>query len=96
MHGFGRIDMGIGIDLSRAKEIKRDELRILRGPELEKLDKEFMKALENNDVARQEQITARKNALRDAPDSPIIDQAQSLQELDAITLETVTGGPPLV
>lgn len=86
----------IRIDLNKAKDLKREELRHFRVPELEKLDTEYMKALEKNDTARMDAIVARKTALRDAPSSPLIDQAQTLQELDAITLETVTGGPPLV
>lgn len=86
----------IRIDLNKAKDLKREEFRHIRGPELEKLDTEYMKALEVNDTARMDAIVARKNALRDAPASPLIDQAQTLQELDAITLEVVTGGPPLV
>ena len=92
----GLIMAGIGIDLNRAKDVKRNEIRLLRGPELDALDKEYMKALELNDTVKQEQIAARKVALRDAPDSPLIANAQSLQELDSLTLEIITGGPALV
>jgi hypothetical protein len=92
----GLIMAGIGIDLNKAKEVKRNEIRLFRGPELTALDTEYMKALEANDTVRQEQIAARKVALRDAPDSLLITNAQTLQELDSLTIETITGGPALV
>lgn len=54
----------IDIDLERVKEVKLAELRAVRNAELEKLDKQFMLALERGgDV---EEIKAKKQALRDA------------------------------
>lgn len=54
----------IDIDLERVKEMKLAELRAVRNAELEKLDKQFILALERGgDV---EEIKAKKQALRDA------------------------------
>ena len=57
--------MGFGIDMAKAKEIYKDEIRTRRKPLLEALDVEFQRALETSSSTTD--IIAKKQALRDAP-----------------------------
>lgn len=50
----------IYFDRDKAIEIKKEQFRILRKPLLEKLDVEFMRALENGDTASIPIITQKK------------------------------------
>lgn len=79
--------MGIKIDMPKAREIKKNLIRPERDARLAALDVEFMKALEEGDVGRQNQIKAQKNRLRGAPDSPRIAAAQTPEELKSLTLD---------
>ena len=64
--------MGFGIDMAKAKEIHKTNIREAREPKLAELDVEFQKALETG--ASTTDIVAKKQALRDAPaDSGITD-----------------------
>lgn len=71
----------IGIDMAKARNIYRDALRVLRQPHLEKLDYEYQLALENNDTAKMQDVVARKQILRDAPNDPAINKAADLNDL---------------
>ena len=62
--------MSIGINIEKAKEIQRDRWRALRDPLLERLDIQFMQALETGDTSAQAVIVAKKAALRDVTDTP--------------------------
>ena len=55
----------ITINLDKAKEIQKNRWRTARKPILEKLDTEFMRAVETGDTAKQQQIATQKQALRD-------------------------------
>lgn len=57
-------DDKVNIDVAKAKEVKLAELRHVRNLELEKLDKEFLVALEIGDALGP--IKLRKQALRDS------------------------------
>ena len=57
--------MGFGLDMAKAREIHKTNIRRARGPKLEELDVEFQKALETG--ASTTDIVAKKQALRDAP-----------------------------
>jgi len=82
-----RIDstMGIFTDMTKAREIKRDMIRAERKPLLEQLDVEYMRAQEAGDTARQQEIAAKKQALRDATVDPVIDAATTPDELKVAT-----------
>jgi hypothetical protein len=69
----------ISEDLAKAKEIFADKVREARGPLLEALDTDYMKALETS--ADTTQIVADKQALRDAPTAG--DSATTIAELKA-------------
>ena len=57
--------MGFGIDMAKAREIHKTNIRDARKPKLAELDIEFQKALETG--ASTTDIVAKKQALRDAP-----------------------------
>ena len=72
----------IVVNMDKAKEIWRDKIRRDRVEPLQKLDADYMKALETgSDTAS---IVAQKQALRDAPALPSIDAATTPEELKAI------------
>ncbi len=65
----------ITINLDKAKEIQKNRWRTARKPILEKLDTEFMRAVETGDTVKQQQIATQKQALRDVTTtdlSPVI------------------------
>jgi len=72
----------VEIDMATAKNIWRAKIRDARIPELERLDAEFMKALEVGEATTQ--IVADKQVLRDAPAHPDIDAATTPDELKAV------------
>ena len=72
----------ISVDMDAAKDIWRDKIRQARVEPLEALDTAFMKALETG--AATTQITADKQALRDAPSIPSIDAATTPDELKLV------------
>jgi len=72
----------ISVDMAVARDIWRDKMRQARTEPLAALDTAFMKALETG--ADTTQITADKQALRDAPTDPAIDAATTPEELAAV------------
>ena len=74
----------INVNMTKAREIKRDQLRAERKPLLEQLDVEFMRAQEQGDQAKADEIAAKKQALRDVTDDPAIDAATTPEELKAV------------
>lgn len=73
----------IDVDMVLARDALRARLRAARGPLLAALDVAFIRALEAGDKAAQAEITARKQALRDAPDAPEIAAAATPDDLTA-------------
>ena len=55
----------ITINLDKAKEIQKNRWRTARKPILEKLDTQFMRAVETGDTSKQQQIVTQKQSLRD-------------------------------
>jgi hypothetical protein len=76
----------ITINLNKAKMIVIDNIRKNRIPILEKLDIEYFKALEQNNTDLMKIISDKKQALRDAPNSNLILNAQNIEELLSIDL----------
>ena len=81
--GLGKI----GHDMAKARELHRDILRTARAPRLLALDVEMSKAYQ--DKAKQDQIEAQRQRLRDAPAHPFIDQAQTIEDLIHLNLDTL-------
>ena len=79
----------VEVDMTKAKEIWRDNIRAARKPILESLDVAFIRALETGDTELVGDIRAQKQALRDATDDPVIDAAATPEELKAATPEVL-------
>lgn len=71
--------MSIDVDMVKAREIWKAKIREARIPELQRLDTEFMKALETG--ANTASIIVTKQALRDAPSDLAIEAATTPEEL---------------
>lgn len=84
--------MSIGLDMSKAKDIHRNNVRAARKPLLEAKDLEFQRAQETN--ADTTAIVAAKQALRDAPAAAAIDAATNTDELKAAWDTTLLGDSP--
>ena len=84
--------MGFGIDMAKAREIHKDNIRNARTPKLAELDVEFQKALETG--ASTTDIVAKKQALRDAPADSGINAATSTDELKAQWKTDILGTSP--
>ncbi len=74
----------IDINMTIAKEIKKQEIRYERSAKLKQLDVQFMQALEQNDEVAKEDIKDKKQRLRDATNEATIETAISLDELKAV------------
>lgn len=74
----------IGVDMGKARDIWRDKIRVARSSEFEKLDADYMRALEQGDTDAQAAIAVAKQALRDATDDPAIDAAQTPEQLKLV------------
>ena len=72
----------IKINLDKAKEIQKDRMRVVRKPLLEKLDVDFVRALETGGDTTS--ITAQKQALRDITN--IVTEA----EITGTTVDEIT------
>jgi len=73
--------MGFGIDIAKAREIHKTNIRFARVSKLAELDIEFQKAQETS--ASTTDIVAKKQALRDAPAATAIASATTTDELKA-------------
>lgn len=76
----------IAVDLPKARDIHRDNLRSVRGPLLEALDVAYQRADEAGDADAKKAVAARKQELRDITELPAIDAAKTPEELAAITI----------
>ena len=75
--------MRIAINMTKARDIAKDIVRAERTPKLAVLDIEMIRAIETGDTAKQADIAARKQALRDATQHPALLAAQTPDELKA-------------
>ena len=84
--------MGFGVDMAKAREIHKANIREARAPKLAELDVEFQKALETG--ASTTDIVAKKNALRDAPADSGIAAASDADALKAQWKTDILGTSP--
>ena len=84
--------MGFSIDMAKAKELHKDNIRRARTPKLLELDIEFTKALETG--ASTTDIAAKKQALRDAPADSAIEAASDEAALKAQWNTSILGTSP--
>ena len=84
--------MGFGIDMAKAREIHKTNIRNARTPKLAELDIELLKAQETS--ADTTAIVAKKQALRDAPADSKIDAATDEAALKAQWDTSLLGNSP--
>jgi hypothetical protein len=84
--------MGFGIDMAKAREIHKANIRRAREPKLAGLDVDFQRALETS--ADTTTIIANKQALRDAPAAAGITTAANTTELKAQWDTSILGTSP--
>ena len=84
--------MGFGIDMAKAREIHKTNIRNARTSKLAELDIEFQKALETS--ADTSAIVAKKQALRDAPADSGIAAASDVDALKAQWKTDILGTSP--
>ena len=84
--------MGFGIDMAKAREIHKANIRIARTEKFKELDIEFQKAQETG--ASTTDIVAKKQALRDAPADSGIAAASDTDALKAQWKTDILGASP--
>ena len=84
--------MGFGVDMAKAREIHKTNIRRARAPKLAELDVEFQKAQETS--ADTSTIVSKKNALRDAPADSGIAAASDAAALKAQWNTSILGASP--
>ena len=84
--------MGFGIDMAKAREMHKTNIRTARKSKLAELDVEFQKALEAGSSTTD--IVAKKQALRDAPADSAIDAATDADALKAQWKTDILGDSP--
>lgn len=72
-------ELGAKVNIDKAKAIHLDKFRAARKPKLDKLDIEFMKAVEVNDEAKKSAIIAEKIALRDVTLTELPDDLEGIK-----------------
>lgn len=82
----------IKTDMTKAKAIHKDKIRVARQPKFLELDIEFTKALEAGTSTTD--IAAKRQALRDAPADSAIDAATNETELKAQWNTAILGTSP--
>ena len=84
--------MGFGIDMAKAREIHKTNIRAARTSKLAELDIEFQKAQETG--ASITDIVAKKQALRDAPADSGIAAASDTDALKSQWKTDILGSSP--
>ena len=81
-------------DMTAAKKIFQDKIREVRKPLLEAEDVTYMKALEADDASAKTASVAKKKALRDAPATTAIENADTIAKLKAAWDTSTLGDSP--
>lgn len=79
----------ITVNMEKAREVKRNQIRTQRKPIIEELDVAYIRAQESGDTAKMNEVVSKKQALRDATESPEIDAATTPDELKAFVPEVI-------
>lgn len=72
-------ELGAKVNIEKAKAIHLDKFRAARAPKLQKLDIDFMKAVEANDEEKKAEIITAKQALRDVTLTPLPDDLAGIK-----------------
>lgn len=74
----------ININMNKARDVKRNQIRQERAPLLAKLDVEVMRNITN--AEKLAEIEAEKQRLRDATKDPRIEEVETVEDLKALTV----------
>ena len=74
----------IRINMEKAREVRRNQIRHEREALLAENDRQFMIAIKDGDIAAQERLRGRLKQLKDAPAHPDIARAKTLEELRSV------------
>lgn len=85
--GVGKVEH----NLPKCLTLAQDAIRVARAPKLAALDVEFMRAVEIGDAAKQAQIAAQKQRLRDATADARLTNAQTPEALKAAMAAVIAG-----
>jgi hypothetical protein len=77
----------IVVNISKAKEIKKNKWRAMRIPILKQLDVDYMRAVERGDTAAQQKIASKKQQLRDIT---LIELPDSLEGIKSVLPEALS------
>lgn len=77
--------------MPKAIEIAQNMVRGERAPLLAALDIEMMRAIETGDATKQAEIAAKKQALREATQAPLLLTAQTPEQLKAAIPQVLQG-----
>ena len=83
-------ETGAKINISKAKEVWLERYRRARTPLLEKLDVDFMRAVESGNTILQQEIASKKQALRDVTKTEL---PNTLEEIKATWPEILGTNP---
>ena len=86
--------MGFGVDMAKAREIHKTNIRAARAEKFKELDIEFQRAIETDDSSKKSEVAAKKQALRDAPADPGIAAASDAAALKAQWKTDILGTSP--
>jgi len=74
-------ETAFSFDLPKAKQVHLDRIRVIRNQELDKLDKDWMKATGRGDQQAAADVEAKRQVLRDLPATLGIAEARTVDEL---------------
>ena len=83
-------DSTVTVNLTKAKEIAKNKLRIEREPVLSALDIQFMRAVESGNTEQQTAIAEQKNVLRNITAHSSITGAEDIDSLKTAMNELIT------
>lgn len=75
------VDGTVEVNILQAQELWKNKWRQARKPKLEQLDVEFMRALEQGDTVRQQEITQQKQLLRDVTDTALPNTVEGIKSV---------------
>lgn len=78
---WSAVDRTVAVDMPKAVECHKDRLRQMRKEIFERLDAEFLRAIETGNQTLQAAIAAKKQALRNVTADPAITAARTPDEL---------------
>jgi len=82
------------LNLEKAKDLHKNRIRLTREKIFNRLDIEFMKAVESGNIQKIEEIGELKQQLRDLPDCEEIENATCLNDLRSHWPDILEGDSP--